>query len=176
VFRACELRRLVLGGPDAHAVGQGALDHLGDVHHRDVVAPAVALTASSSMIMQKGQAVETMSAPVDKASSVRSILTRLPMFSSIHMRAPPAPQQNPFSRQRPISTCLRPGMASSTRAGLVEDAIVATEVAGVVIGHRAAVGHARDQAAVRDQVTQKLGVVDHLVVPAETGVLVSSWC
>jgi hypothetical protein len=69
------------------------------------------------MIMQKGQAVDTTSAPVPRASSVRSMLIRLPMLSSSHIRAPPAPQQKPFSRQRPISTCSAPGMASMTDRG-----------------------------------------------------------
>src|SRR5919106_4700789 len=62
------------------------------------------LMASASITMQYGQAVPTTSAPVARASSVRSRLTRLPMRSSIHMRAPPAPQQKPRSRQRCIST------------------------------------------------------------------------
>ena len=61
--------------------------------------------------------METTSAPVPSASSVRSMLTRLPMFSSSHMRAPPAPQQKPFSRQRRISTWVAPGMASITERG-----------------------------------------------------------
>ncbi len=61
--------------------------------------------------MQNGQAVEIRSASVVSASSVRSTLIRLPIFSSIHMRAPPAPQQNPRSLQRCISTVWNPGMA-----------------------------------------------------------------
>src|SRR5664280_904406 len=55
----------------------------------------LAWTASVIMTMQNGQAVETMSGSRPSASSVRSTLIILPMRSSIHIRAPPAPQQKP---------------------------------------------------------------------------------
>ncbi len=67
--------------------------------------------------MQNGQAVETMSGSSASASSVRSTLIDLPIFSSIHMRAPPAPQQKPRSLQRGISWLLSPLMASRISRG-----------------------------------------------------------
>ena len=38
------------------------------------------------------------------ACSTRAMLMRLPIFSSIHMRAPPAPQHIAFSRDRSNSS------------------------------------------------------------------------
>ncbi len=71
------------------------------------------------MTRQKGQAVETMSGLRERASSTRSLLTRLPMRSSIHMRAPPAPQQKPRSLWRCISSLRRPGtLAMISRGGV----------------------------------------------------------
>ncbi|CAB4932390.1 unannotated protein [freshwater metagenome] len=58
----------------------------------------LAVTPSFSMTRQNGQPVAIFdgAAPfeprVSSASSTRSMLMRLPIFSSIHMRAPPAPQ------------------------------------------------------------------------------------
>ena len=46
------------------------------------------------MTMQNGQAVARVSAPVAMTSLVRSALMRVPRVSSIHIRPPPAPQQN----------------------------------------------------------------------------------
>ena len=58
------------------------------------------------------------SAPVATASSVRLALIRVPSFSSIHIRAPPAPQQNDVSRVRSISRSSTPGSAPiSSRGG-----------------------------------------------------------
>src|SRR5260370_38838473 len=51
-----------------------------------------ALTASPSMLRQYGHHVEIVSGLVPSASSIRSVLIRLPIRSSIHIRAPPAPQ------------------------------------------------------------------------------------
>ena len=67
--------------------------------------------------MQKGQAVEMMSGSRPRASSVRSTLICLPIFSSIHIRAPPAPQQKPRSLQRGISWADRPWIAARTSRG-----------------------------------------------------------
>ena len=44
--------------------------------------------------MQNGQAVATVEAPVSSTWRVRSTLIRVPRVSSIHIRPPPAPQQN----------------------------------------------------------------------------------
>ena len=76
-----------------------------------------AVTASESMVMQNGQAVDTMSGSSSRASSTRSTLIRLPIRSSIHIRAPPAPQQKPRSLQRCISSVLIPGTPASTSRG-----------------------------------------------------------
>ena len=104
------------------------------------------------------------------------MLTRLPIVSSIHMRAPPAPQQKPFSRQRRISTCRDAGDGVEHAARLVEDPVVTAEVAGVVVGDGARVGDAGRESAGRDQMAQQLGVVDHLEVAAETPGTRSSSC
>ena len=53
--------------------------------------------------MQNGHATASVSAPVSAASRARSTLIWLPR-SSIHMCAPPAPQQNVFFPLRFIST------------------------------------------------------------------------
>ena len=77
----------------------------------------LALIASPSMTRQYGQAVEMVSGPVPSASSIRSMLIRLPIRSSIHIRAPPAPQQNPRSLQRCISCGRTPGTCSRISRG-----------------------------------------------------------
>jgi len=44
-------------------------------------------------------------------------LIRVPSFSSIHIRAPPAPQQNDFSPWRGISVRVTPGSAPMSSRG-----------------------------------------------------------
>ena len=51
------------------------------------------------------------------ASVARVVLMRVPIDSSIHMRAPPAPQQKDFSRLRGISATVTPGRAPSSSRG-----------------------------------------------------------
>src|SRR5579884_66556 len=78
-----------------------------------------AVIESPSITRQYGQAVEMTSGLVDSASSTRSVLIRLPIRSSIHIRAPPAPQQKPRSLQRCISVLRRPGtLAMISRGGV----------------------------------------------------------
>ena len=73
---------------------------------------------SESMTRQNGQPIAIRSAPVANASSVRLRLIRVPSFSSIHIRAPPAPQQKDRSELRSISTTSAPGSTvSSSRGG-----------------------------------------------------------
>lgn len=74
-------------------------------------------TPPVSMTLQKGQPVAISSAPVDSACSVRNSLTRVPSFSSMNMRAPPAPQQKAESRLASISLTLTPVASSSSRGG-----------------------------------------------------------
>ncbi len=70
------------------------------------------------MTRQNGQATATCSAPVARASSIRLPLIRVPSFSSIHIRAPPAPQQNERLPCRGISVSATPGSAlMSSRGG-----------------------------------------------------------
>ena len=70
------------------------------------------------MTRQNGQPMAMRSAPVATASFVRLRLMRSPSFSSIHMRAPPAPQQKDFSPERSISLYSTPGSdAMSSRGG-----------------------------------------------------------
>jgi hypothetical protein len=67
--------------------------------------------ASDSITRQNGQATAIWSAPVATASSVRLPLILVPSFSSIHIRAPPAPQQNERLPCRGISVSVTPGSA-----------------------------------------------------------------
>ena len=70
------------------------------------------------MTRQNGQPTAIRSAPVATASSVRLALIRVPSFSSIHMRAPPAPQQKDFSLERGhLGVARRPGSAPSSSRG-----------------------------------------------------------
>jgi hypothetical protein len=69
--------------------------------------------ASPSITMQNGHAVVTMSGSSSSASSTRSSLMRLPMRSSIHMRAPPAPQHIERSAWRGISVSVATAPTSS---------------------------------------------------------------
>ena len=56
-------------------------------------------------------------ASVASASSVRSMFTFLPTCSSIHMRAPPAPQHMPRVPLRGISTMSMPPRLPTTLRG-----------------------------------------------------------
>ena len=69
------------------------------------------------MTRQNGQPTAIWSAPVATASWVRFTLIREPRFSSIHMRAPPAPQQKERSELRGISANFAPGMTLSSSRG-----------------------------------------------------------
>ena len=85
---------------------------------RAVPLACAAVRPSESITRQNGQPTAIWSAPVPTASLVRFSLIRSPMFSSIHMRAPPAPQQKDFSEWRSISTYSAPGSTwSSSRGG-----------------------------------------------------------
>ncbi len=75
-----------------------------------------ARTPSSSITVQNGQATASVSAPVSAASRARSSLISPPR-SSIHMCAPPAPQQNVRLPLRSISTGA-PTAATSSRGSL----------------------------------------------------------
>ena len=79
------------------AAPHGGEEHLGDVDDLDVLArdPRTAWRSDRREIItrQNGQPMAIRSAPVAMASSVRLRLMRVPSFSSIHIRAPPAPQQ-----------------------------------------------------------------------------------
>ena len=72
-----------------------------------------AFTPSSSITVQNGQATASVSAPVSAASRARSSLIS-PARSSIHMCAPPAPQQNVRLPLRSISIGC-PTAATSSR-------------------------------------------------------------
>src|SRR5215813_3448056 len=69
--------------------------------------PRLALTPSSSIVIQNGQPTATTSAPVSNACRARSWLTRLSFGSSTKLIPPPPPQQNPCSRLCFISTVER---------------------------------------------------------------------
>ena len=91
------------------------------------------LIPSSIITKQNGQPVATTSAPVAIASSLRSMFTFLPVCSSIHIRPPPAPQQNDSGA---VAGHLdHPGADRvDDRAGGDEHVVVAAQVAGVVEG------------------------------------------
>ena len=67
--------------------------------------------------MQNGQAVATVDAPVSSTWSVRAALTRVPRVSSIHIRPPPAPQQNVCRPLFSISRSSTPGIEPRTSRG-----------------------------------------------------------
>ena len=67
--------------------------------------------------MQNGHAVASVSAPVSSTWRVRSALMRVPRVSSIHIRPPPAPQQNVCLPRFSISRSSTPGTAPSTSRG-----------------------------------------------------------
>ncbi len=69
---------------------------------RTVSAP-LAATPSVIIVRQNGQPVATVLAPVPRASAARWVETRCFGSSSIHMRPPPAPQQDVPPRLRFIS-------------------------------------------------------------------------
>jgi len=69
------------------------------------------------MTLQNGQPVAISSAPVSSACSVRNSLMRDPSFSSMNMRAPPAPQQKASSRDLSISRNSTPVASRSSRGG-----------------------------------------------------------
>lgn len=69
------------------------------------------------MTLQNGQPVAISSAPVSSACSVRNSLMREPSFSSMNMRAPPAPQQKASSRDLSISRNSTPVAWRSSRGG-----------------------------------------------------------
>ena len=106
-----------------------------------------------------------------RASSIRSVLIRLPIRSSIHIRAPPAPQQNPRFLHRSISSACdaRDGFQDRPRRG--EDLVVPAQETRVVVGQLLLDPFDRGDLALVDQPGQQLGVVDHLVVAAELRVL-----
>ena len=83
----------------------------------DAPSDCLAVRPSLSMTRQKGQPTAIRSAPVAMASSVRLRLIREPSCSSIHMRAPPAPQQKDFSLVRSISLSSTPGRAEMSSRG-----------------------------------------------------------
>ena len=76
-----------------------------------------ALTPPVNMTLQNGQPVAISSAPVAMACSARNSLMRVPSFSSMNMRAPPAPQQKASSRLRSISRRETPVASSNSRGG-----------------------------------------------------------
>ena len=138
------------------------------------------MSPSESITRQNGQPTAIWSAPVPTASLVRLTLIRSPMFSSIHMRAPPAPQQKDRSELRSISTNSAPGSTCEQLARRRVDLVVPAEVARVVVGDRAlrgagAVGD-RGQLALAHQPVEQLGVVHDLELDAELAGTRSSAC
>ena len=92
-----------------------------------------AFTPSSSITVQNGQATASVPAPVSAASRARSSLIRPPR-SSIHMCAPPAPQQNV---RLPLLLHLdRRADGGDELARVGAHVVVAGQVAGVVVGDR----------------------------------------
>ena len=91
--------------------------------------------ASSIMILQYGHAVETTSAPVARASSVRSRLIRVAdRLLHPHARAACPAAKTALSTAMHLDRCDRGRRSRDDRSGLVEDPVVPTEVARVVVG------------------------------------------
>lgn len=84
---------------------------------RGLAAAPRAFTPPANMLLQNGQPVAMSVAPVARACSVRNSFMRCPIFSSMNMRAPPAPQQNASSRFLSISATCIPVDSSSSRGG-----------------------------------------------------------
>ena len=107
-----------------------------------VVTPPVfdssAARPSFSIVMQNGHAVATVDAPVASACAVREALIRVPRVSSIHMRPPPAPQQNGLAAVVVHLAQLEAGDRAEDVARRRDHAVVAGQVAGVVERDRAA--------------------------------------
>lgn len=109
-------------GSGGGSAPDGGQQHLRDVHDLDALGaePAACrdVRASDSITRQNGQATAIWSAPVATASSARLPLILVPSFSSIHIRVPPAPQQNERLPYRGISVSVTPGSAPiSSRGG-----------------------------------------------------------
>ena len=81
------------------------------------VASATAFTPDTIIVLQNGQPTAISAAPVATASAARFSLMRVPKFSSMNMRAPPAPQQKPSLRFRGISTKSAPVAPNNSRGG-----------------------------------------------------------
>ena len=95
------------------------------------VSAGIAVRASRNIVLQKGQAVPTILAPVATSSLARTWLTRSPVSSPRKARPPPAPQQKLRSCERGASTSVP--ACGDDGAGLVVDVLIAAEVAGVVV-------------------------------------------
>lgn len=78
---------------------------------------ATDFTPPVSMTLQNGQPVAISEAPVATACSERNSLTRWPRFSSMNIRAPPAPQQKASLRLWSISASDAPVASTSSRGG-----------------------------------------------------------
>ena len=81
------------------------------------VCGATDFTPPVSITLQNGQPVAICSAPVATACSERNSLMRVPSFSSMNMRAPPAPQQKASSRLWSISAREAPVASTNSRGG-----------------------------------------------------------
>ena len=84
------------------------------------VPPSAAARPSLIMTMQNGHEVATVSAPVARTWRVRSSLIRVPRVSSIHIRPPPAPQQNVVLPDFSISVIETPAAPGPSRGGAMQ--------------------------------------------------------
>src|SRR5215203_4637362 len=128
------------------------------------------VSASLSIVMQNGQAVEMTSGSSSRASSVRSMLMRLPIFSSIHMRAPGAAAEAAvLAAVHLLGGEALDGLEDLARGRV--DLVVPAEEARVVVGDLAVDRRDRGQPALLHQLAEQLRVVDDLVLPADLRVL-----
>ena len=140
------------GGVGRRGRADRAQQHLGDVEHLDGLVGGALLrrwaTPSVSMIDAERAGRGDDVGREASASSVRLRLIRVPRSSSIHMRAPPAPQQNDRSAvARHLGERERRAPTPSSSRGGGEDPVVPAEVARVVVGHRLVDrGHRREPA------------------------------
>ena len=114
---------------------------------------------------------------VASACSVRRWLIRCPSrLLHPHPRTP-GPAAHPLAVVKLHLGHLLAGDCANHAAALVEDIVVAPQVAGVVVGDHGRVATVRLEPALGDQPVEQLGVVDHLDAgQPELRVLVADAC
>ena len=93
------------------------------------------------------------------------------MSSSIHILAPPAPQQKLLARFRSISIELETGNGLENPPGLIIDVVVPAEEAGIVIDKKSLHRFFEGDLALGNQIGDDFRMMEHFEVAAEMGVV-----